>query len=165
MSSKVGILACAALSACGAKEPRPDAGPPSVEIGTGESQFEPIRDGDELFIVQGPQDGYHFFGSLLAHNLEFGDSANLMDSDNPTTTFEVFQGTQRVDASGSTYRQGLAVDDGTAQMTGRTVFLDIEDDSELDGVSLRFVVSIEDAYGVRVSDERQVVGLPHPNNQ
>ena len=38
--------------------------PPKIEIGTGETAFEPLEDGDTIYIVYGPQGGYHFNGSL-----------------------------------------------------------------------------------------------------
>ena len=142
-----------------------DAGPPTVEIGTGEREFEELRDGNTILIVQGPQDGYHFFGSLRATNVNAGDKEDLTSPDNPTTTFEIFVGDNRVDAMASTYTQGLRVSSRGAEMIGRNVILDIEDDSELDGVEVRFSVQLDDVDGVSVSDERTLIARPHPNNQ
>jgi hypothetical protein len=142
-----------------------DAGPPTVELGSGEREFEELRDGNNILIVQGPQDGYHFFGSLRATNINAGDSEDLTDSQNPTSTFEVFMGGTRVDAMASTYKQGLRVSSLGAQMIGRNVILDIQDDSELDGATVRFVVRVDDVDGVSVSDERTLIARPHPNNQ
>jgi hypothetical protein len=142
-----------------------DAGPPTIEIGTGQRDFESLQEGDSIFIVQGPQDGYHFFGSLRATNVNAGDAKDLSAPENPTTTFEVFVGTDRFDAMASTYVQGLKVETTGAEMIGRNVILNIEDDSELDGATVRFVVSVMDVDGVLVTDERTLMATPHPNNQ
>lgn len=142
-----------------------DAGPPTVELGSGDREFEELRDGNTILIVQGPQDGYHFFGSLRATNVNAGDSEDLTDPGNPTSTFEVFVGTDRVDAMASMYTQGLRVSSRGAEMIGRNVILDILDDSELDGVTVRFLVRVDDIDGVSVSDERTLIARPHPNNQ
>jgi hypothetical protein len=115
--------------------------------------------------VQGPQDGYHFFGSLIATNINAGDPNLLSSPQNPTTTFEVFMGTDRVDAMASSYTQGLKISSRGAEMIGRNVILDIQDDSELDGAQVRFVVHLDDVDGTSVSDERNLVAIPHPNNQ
>lgn len=155
------------IAACGddSTSTPADAGPPTIELGGGEREFETIIEGDNAFIVQGPQDGYHLFGSLRATNVNAGNIKDLTDPSNPTTTFEVYAGQVRVDLMASTYRQGLRPSPFGVEMVGRTVILDIEDDSELDGMMLRFVVRLEDADGVVVTDERMVIGRAHPNNQ
>lgn len=151
-----------ALVACGDGEA---TGPASIELGTGDRRFEPIADGDDIFVVQGPQDGYHLFGSLRALNVEAGDADDLSSAKNPTTRFEVYVGNERVDAMASTYVQGLREDDeGYSVMIGRTVILDIADDSELAGQTLRFVVELVDVNGEVVQDERNLVAGPHPSN-
>ena len=155
----------AAALACSDPAPAPDAGPPSLELGTGNVNFEPLQEGGTIFIVQGPQGGYHFFGSLQARNIEPGDSEDLSDPNNPQTTFEAYVGDTRVDAMASSYRQGLRVSNGVAEMIGRQVILDILDDDELAGATVRFVVSVEDAGGIKLSDERTLMALPHPDNQ
>ena len=155
----------AATAACSARAEGPDAGPPSLEIGTGTRGFETLSDGDSIFIVQGPQGGYHFFGSLRAQNIDPGDSEDLSDPQNPQTTFEAFVEDIRVDAMASSYRQGLEATGGFAQMVGRQVILDILDDEELDGITVRFSVAIEDAAGVQLHDERTLTAIKHPDNQ
>jgi hypothetical protein len=37
-----------------------------VEVGTGEVSFEPLEDGDEIVVINGPQGGQHILGSLRA---------------------------------------------------------------------------------------------------
>ena len=159
------VVAIAASFACSAPADSPDAGPPSLELGTGIRSFEALADGGSIFIVQGPQGGYHFFGSLRAQNINPGDSEDLSDSENPQTTFEAFVGDTRVDAMASSYRQGLSALDGYAQMLGRQVILDILDDDELDGAMVRFTVTVEDASGIVLTDERSLTAIKHPDNQ
>ena len=87
------------LWACGDDGgPHADAGPPTVEIGGGDREFEALANGDTILIVQGPQDGYHLFGSVIAANINAGESTNLASAQNPTTTFEVFWGADGDDA-------------------------------------------------------------------
>lgn len=38
--------------------------PPTAEVGTGDSSFVPLQDGDSVVIVNGPQGGQHILGSL-----------------------------------------------------------------------------------------------------
>ena len=42
--------------------------PPKLEIGTGESSFESIEQGDSLVMVHGPQGGWHMLGSMYLQN-------------------------------------------------------------------------------------------------
>ena len=114
-----------ALAAC--EDPEP-----GIEVGTGEREFEPLEDGDDILIIQGPQGGFHVLGSFLVTGVEAGDTDNLFDPDNPTMHFTVREEGDRVDVS-NPFIQGL--DDGPGrgehQVTGRFVFLDIEADDEL----------------------------------
>ena len=142
-----------------------DAGPPTIEIGSGDREFESLAEGETILIVQGPQNGYHFLGSVRATNINAGDPKDLGSPQNPTTSFEVFVGTSRVDAMASTYKQGLKISENGAEMIGRNVILDIQVDDELDGMQVRFVVRIDDVDGVSISDERILLAKPHPNNR
>ena len=46
---------------------------PAVEIGTGADAFEPVADGGTVYVVFGPQGGYHILGSLrVTQNLQGG---------------------------------------------------------------------------------------------
>ncbi len=136
---------------------QPDAGPPSIEIGTGNGGFESIVEGASISVITGPQGGFHVLGSLRAQNLNPGDSENLQASSNPTTQFEVFANGVRVDAEASTYTQGLQRGENGLEMLGRFIILDIPNASTLDGMSLRFVVTVRDVDGAVVSDERNVI--------
>ena len=132
--------------------------PPEVILGSGVDAFDPLADGDDLGIVQGPQGGFHVYGSVRAVGLDPGDPENLYAESNPTTTFTAYNGDVRVDLGASTYQQGL--DPGPEpyyQMIGRLVILDIASPAELDGVTLRIEVVITDVDGVSAGDQRMVV--------
>jgi len=154
------------LPGCGGGDDGPDAGPPALTLGTGFEGFEPLADGADVWIIQGPQGGFHFIGSIRASGIETGNPDDLRDPSNPTTEFSVFRGTDRVDLGAANYTQGLDPVAGTSEyeMIGRLVILDIQADDELDGVELRFDAEVVDANGVRVTDTRTVVGVPHPAN-
>jgi len=155
-------VALLGLGSCGDDA---SAGPPRVEIGTGDVAFLPLVDGDDLFIVEGPQGGFHLVGSLRAWNLHPGNPDDLSSPGNPTMVFEAFVGDVQVDSGVSRYTQGLrAGEDDASEMVGRRIILDITDDAELDGAMLRVEVTATDKDGQIASDQRSVVGVPHPNN-
>ncbi len=132
--------------------------PPEVILGTGLEAWVPLADGDDVGIVQGPQGGYHVFGSVRATGLDPGNPLDLYAECNPTTEFRAYRGDVRVDLGASTYRQGL--DPGPEpyhEMIGRLIILDIASPAELDGVALRLEVTITDHDGLTASDQRMVV--------
>lgn len=45
------------------------ADPASVEVGTGDSDFEVIESGAAITMVHGPQGGWHMLGSVRTHNM------------------------------------------------------------------------------------------------
>jgi hypothetical protein len=151
-------------SACGGEE---DLGPPTATLGSGDTAFEPLDDGDSIFVIQGPQGGFHVLGSVLVSGIEPGDANDLQDPSNPTTAFTVFVGNDRVDADASSYTQGLDPSDSSDgyEMIGRFVILDIMNDSELDSVDIRLAVEVVGTNGNSASDSRLLVAEPHPANQ
>jgi hypothetical protein len=161
------LVACSGKPDEGEDTSIPDL-PPQIEIGTGETEFEPLEDGDTIYIVYGPQGGYHFNGSLRVQGIDAGDPDHLDDPNNPLTVFEAFEGDQQVDMDASTYKQGIdPVDDepGVYEMIGRRVILDITSDDELDGKEVRMTVRVEDTNGVVVEDGRTLLAIPHPLNE
>ena len=165
MKSGLALVLVTAWLGCGNDvEVQPDAGPPSLALGTGLTRFEALDDGDEVFVILGPQGGYHLLGSLHASNINPGNPKDLSDPSNPTIVFEVFSGADRVDAMASTYTQGLKPATDGVEMVGRQVILDIANDSQLEGQTLRFVVTVMDTDGVTVRSEKEVIAKAHPNN-
>jgi len=144
-----------ALAGCGGSEP--DV-PPEATLGTGIDAFVPLTDGDIVDIVQGPQGGFHVFGSVRIRGLDPGNPDDLGDPSNPTSDFLVFQGDTRVDLDASHYTQGLdpTAEAGTFEMVGRLLILDIQSPAELDGASLRIEVTVTDVDQRSASDQRTV---------
>lgn len=132
---------------------------PSIAIGTGEIEFVPITDGQNLQFVQGPQGGYHFLASMRVTGVDPGDRRNRDDPRNPTTEFRAYLGDQRVDLMASRYVQGLDASPGlsdTYEMVGRLLILDITDPAQLRGMDTRLEVTVTDADGVTLTDSRTV---------
>jgi hypothetical protein len=42
---------------------------PTVQVGTGEREFETLDSGEQVVMVHGPQGGWHMLGSMLANNM------------------------------------------------------------------------------------------------
>lgn len=141
---------------------------PIIEMGTGEWDWEPMEEGQEIDVIQGPQGGFHLLGSVRVAGLTAGSADDLSDPTNPTTRFWVVH--EGVDlAPSSRFIQGLdaSPEDAspyTHQMVGRFIIMDIEGDDELDGVGIAFGVSVEDVEGVRVEAEMRLTAVPHPLN-
>ncbi len=151
------------LAACGGTDEPME--PPMAVIGAGEQAFAPLSDGAVAPVILGPQGGYHIIGSVRIAGIEPGDPGNLADPDNPTTVFTVERGGTKIDSGGASYTQGLdPAEGGQHEMVGRIVILDITSDAELDGETLRFVVTVTDSSGRTATDEVSVVARPDPRN-
>jgi len=161
----VALLAASGAAGCAA-DGAADPVPPEVTLGTGDVSFESLQSGDDIYIVQGPQGGFHFFGSVLVRGIDPGDPDNLDAPDNPTTDFQVWSGGARVDVMAAHYVQGLepGPDANTYEMIGRLVILDIQADDELAGAQVRFLVSVTDTAGNSASCELMLTAVRHPNN-
>jgi len=167
-------LATLLLAACGSTPPPGmDAGPvdappvvPTIEIGTGDPEFVAIAEGQDLEVIRGPQNGFHFLASVRVSGVEAGNPDDRMDPRNPTTEFRVFRDMDRVDLMASSYTQGLdpIVGGGGHEMVGRFLILDIASDDVLDGVMVRMEVTFTDVDGVVLEDQRNVRAIPHPAN-
>lgn len=160
------LLGCDGAAGEDASVPAGDAGPPSVEIGTGFTEFEPIAEGGDLEFTLGPQGGFHFLASLRARGVRPGNPDDRMDPGNPTTTFRAFVGDRRVDLMASSYTQGLepGLEPGTYEMVGRLLILDIDQCADIQGMTVRVEVEVVDVAGARVTDERTVTAVPNPLN-
>lgn len=142
-----------------------DAGEALVELGSGDVEFEALTDGTTIQIIQGPQGGFHFLGSVRVRGISPGDPDDLSDPGNPITEFRVFQSGVRVDSRASRYQQGLVtIGPGEFEMIGRLIILDIANDSILDGAEVRFEVEVTGMLGANASDTRTLTGIPHPAN-
>lgn len=154
---------------CGATCEGVDAGGPvmpTIEIGTGELDFEPIQDGQDLEFILGPQGGYHFLASMRVTGIDPGTRTDLTDPRNPTTEFRAWVGDTRVDLRASMYTQGLdrRADGEGYEMIGRLLILDITGNSDLQNMNTRVEVMVTDADGIMLQDERTIRAVPSPLN-
>ncbi len=74
--------------------------PPSLEIGTGESSFETLEEGDSLVMVHGPQGGWHMLGSIYLQN-----TGPVVELD-----FKIYDQESSVVVSDNHYRVGLVME-------------------------------------------------------
>lgn len=137
---------------------------PELMLGTGESEFTELADGDEVFIVQGPQDGYHFDGALLASDIDPGNPDDLGDPSNPTFRFTVVEG--GTEYASLSFTQGFKPtdDENVHRLLGRRVILDIQDDAELDGHDVEFAIEVSFPDGSVLTDSHVVHAVAHPLN-
>jgi hypothetical protein len=161
------LLLALALLGCGPEAPEPTKDP-AVLLGTGEWNWAPLEAGDALPVIQGPQGGHHLLGSMRMVGLEAGDPEDLSANTNPTTTFSVLLDGVNLTPNAH-YIQGIdpvnsTDSDWEHEMIGRFAILDIADDSELDGVTLRFEVQVTDIHGRSASDGLEIEAYPDPRN-
>jgi hypothetical protein len=167
------VALCVLLAACGEEVEGSDAGPgadagpveATAELGTGDTEFEPLSDGDDLAYILGPQGGYHFLASVRVRGVEPGNPSMRTDPTNPQTEFRAFRGDQRIDARASSYIQGLDPvpgEDGVHQMVGRLLILNIDSCDALTGETIRVEVTVTDVNGVTATDTRTVTAVPDP---
>ena len=165
-------LACAGPSKNGsAQEATPGEeglGDPMIEMGTGEWEWATLDGVPEIPIIQGPQGGFHFLGSVRVSGIEPGDATDLSNPNNPTTTFSVWVDGEDLTLTGM-YVQGLDPAPQTArpfryEMVGRFVIMDILTDEEIDGVEFEMSVAVTDVHGTQLETSQVFTAYPHPFN-
>ncbi len=164
------LLGALLLAACPTVDGEPTPDGPAVDLGTGELDFEPLDDGDELAIVLGSQGGYHLYGSFRSHGVVAGDSRSLTEPTNPTMEFDVVHDGASIIAI-PPFTQGIAEAPAeqapwTHWMLGREarLVLAFGDDVTLDGESVDFSITVTDTDGTVVQDTVSVVLYPHALN-
>jgi len=141
---------------------------PDVLLGTGEYEWEDLNDGGNVYVVFGPQGGYHLLGSVRTRGIEAGNSQDLSDVSNPTVQFSVIWDEEEYVMSGS-ITQGLdpVVDEAAAwthELVGRFAILDIVTDEDISGETVVFTVAVTTAEGDEYTDSMELIIEPHPNN-
>ncbi len=128
--------------------------PGVLEIGTGESDYEPVSDGDDVKLAYGPQGGQHVWGSLRAEGIVSGLLAD--DDADPVVDFEV------IEADGDVlggYRQTPRHFDGALagelELVGDTLILDWLEEG-FEGLEVTIAAHLVDACGRELSAERAV---------
>jgi hypothetical protein len=62
-----------------------NAGPPVVQVGTGQSDYLPLANGDTVVAEQGPQGGHHVWVAVRQENLKQSGSRTTISAVQPTT--------------------------------------------------------------------------------
>lgn len=174
------FLTAAAAPACGSdggEDPMWDAAPASdaralcysgggtpaegaeVELGTGQSEFVPVEDDDEVALFAGLQGGYHVFGNARVKGLDPG-GAGLPSEANPATWFTVSREDGTVlNVSECAYPQSYREVDGDTYGLpyGRIVQVAARYVPDIYGERVRIKVEALDSQGRYASDEHWVV--------
>ncbi len=141
---------------------------PGVLLGTGEYEWEDLTDSGAVYVIFGPQGGYHLLGSVRTRGIEAGDNEDLTSTSNPTVQFSVIWDDEEFVMSGD-ITQGLdPVIDETAtwthEMIGRFAILDIVTDEDISGQNVDFTVKVTTSEGIQYTDTMELIVEPHPNN-
>lgn len=148
------LLVSLGLSGGCGRPPVPGDGRPSdggaagarIELGTGQNQFVPLKDGDAVAIVKGPQGGYHIWGSIRSFR---------MDPKNIEIEYWVdLPGPPVENVSHSKYRLSLLPQGDYSEWFGMTLF--ILDPDKINGKTVAVRFEAKDASGQRAQDSRQV---------
>lgn len=159
-----------ALMGCGDKED--DTGPaeevgcfanePSIRIGSGESSFEEVADGDGLTMVHGPQGGWHMLASVWAENVE-----QIVEIE-----FTITVKSTGAVVSDNSYRVALVTDgECGGYFPGMYGYLSVDEiaDGELDTPpellsyeTMVLAMTVTDGEGRTASTELEVLAEPDP---
>ncbi len=139
------LIAAALLAGgCGAAERPPGI---ACEVGTGRFAFEPVRDGDDVPIIFGPQGGYHVWGSARVRGAGASDAVLRYMLRRPATAaISVVEARMRLSPVGDA--------DGWSEALGATVFVPVPSDIEGQLVSLHVEVVLDD--GRRCTSDRTI---------
>jgi N-acetylneuraminic acid mutarotase len=117
-------------------------GNPVVEVGTGSAEFVPLKNGDSVPIIHGPQGGTHIWGSVSVQHLTPG-----------TVSVTYAVSSQGSTLSSTTYQLDASGDPWTwAGFIGV-----VPDPMAIDGQTVTLTMTVKDARGNAGSDQRQVV--------
>ena len=158
-------LAPAAACDCGT-DPKADAGPQEIELGTGGLRFEPITPDQDLLLVSGTQGGYHFVVNARIRGFLNGNPSVPDELGNPQTRFTMFdENGRQIDIMPRPYRLGYREgEDGWFELpSGRILQVDqqlVIDEGLVPALydqRVRLLVEIRDAQGTEASAEVWVV--------
>ncbi|GDX81798.1 hypothetical protein LBMAG42_36090 [Deltaproteobacteria bacterium] len=130
---------------------------PSLTVGTGETAFESLNDGEELRWVFGSQGGFHVWGSLRASGIVQGASDNLDDPDNPKVSFIVADGETELAGFHDIPHHVAGGSPASWEYLGdRLIFYETDEDY-LYGLPVVMRATVADACGTTLEAEANVV--------
>ncbi|MES2641118.1 MAG: hypothetical protein V4850_16640 [Myxococcota bacterium] len=129
---------------------------PTLAIGTGEQDFEPVVDGDRVPLVRGSQGGLMVLGALEVTGIVQG-GALFGDEDNPLVDFEILdRAGARIGGYTGASRHFVHGFDDVFTIVGETVVLDAWGMDELVSPEVSLAARIDDACGRELTAERGV---------
>lgn len=135
--------------------------PVSLVLGTGSIFFEDITDGQDLPISQGPQGGFHVYGSLRASGLHPGTWEDFTDPLNPVVSFDIIDSDGQTLGGFTELPRPLKVrSDGTLELVGEYVVLDIGEMNDVTFQTVTLSVEVADTCGSVISDQQEVFLVP-----
>ena len=157
---------CASLlltAACGKEQPGPPGppacqqGPMEVEVGTGQSTFVPMPGGGDLPFFQGPQGGFHVYGSVRARGYNPAATDAATDPDHPAVQFRLRLGGQSIASSTLLHWSLAPVADGWRTRAGAFVIMTVPSPLQLDGDAVTLEVQVTDRCQLVGTDARDGV--------
>lgn len=129
----------------------------ACDIGTGESAFQGLVDGDPLPVYRGVQGALHVFGSLRCTAVKPGNLDDLADPDNPVVSFSVIGPDAWLGGYHSLPRPLTPVDGDTAELVGDVLPLDIDSFDAMPVEPVLFSFELDDACGAHVAGDVAVM--------
>ncbi len=137
------VLLAVLLTGC-PTPPAPRIGPDGatmfVEVGTGETSFAPLADGDALELVYGPQGGYHVWGACGIYGID-PEGRVLHYTLRDATTGEVLADLSLALAT----RRLSATDGGWLRIGDRVIFPGVTEPSGLTGRDAVLSIALEES--------------------
>ncbi len=130
---------------------------PTLNVGTGQTQYEPVEDGGEVAYYRGVQGGWHIFGSFWAESVIPGNLEDFADPENPIVSFEVLYRGEVIGGYQELPRPLLPMGGDNYALVGDTLVLDVQSDEELLGISFELTVTLLDSCGTVLEDDRTVI--------
>jgi hypothetical protein len=132
---------------------------PVLQLGTGATEFIPLQDGDFLEVNQGPQNGFHVYGSMQVGGIHPGVAGTEVDDDrNPVTEYKL----DLADGTSLAVKERPGPLDGNAELAtrfGEPVILHTNWDETIavEGQEGVFSLTVTDQCGDTVTEEVDVM--------
>ena len=159
------ILAVTCLAACSVPEPVVDTGLTlceaaaleglDCEVGGGTVVIESLGHAEELPFVQGPQGGFHVFGSFRAYGVHPGEWGGAIGPETPIVNFLVLENEEMLGGYQGLHRPLKTRTDGTKELVGEILVLGVGTRDEAANRTVDLLVELVDTCGNTISDRRE----------
>ena len=137
---------------CGEEPSEPASVTPWLELGSGQSEFIDVEDGDELTLVYGIQGGWHVDGAAKFGGID-PEGASLTYLATDPDSGELLNYTYNAQLSENLLQE---IEDGWLRL-GDLVVFDVDSDSDVLGRTINIELTLTDADGNTMQDSRTVV--------